>query len=223
MRIAILGGTGDLGKGLVLRWSKKHDIIVGSRFKEKALKMAEEYRAIAKKHYGDAMLGSIEGEENLKALNRAEVIVPCISHEYILDFAKSLTIREDQVVLSPITVLEKKGKTFYYRPMSYEGKSLSVSELLVELLKTNRIVTAFQTVSAGKLADLNSELNYDILICGDDLKAVEQVKGLIEDIKNLKAYYVGGLDLSSLVECQTALLINLAIRNKLKDPSLKIV
>ncbi len=31
MKIGIIGGTGGMGKGFALRWSKNNDVIVGSR------------------------------------------------------------------------------------------------------------------------------------------------------------------------------------------------
>ncbi|MHC1584538.1 MAG: NAD(P)-binding domain-containing protein, partial [Methanosarcinales archaeon] len=40
MRIAILGGTGNIGKGLALRWGSKHEIIIGSRVRSKAERAA---------------------------------------------------------------------------------------------------------------------------------------------------------------------------------------
>jgi len=52
MRIAILGGTGDLGKGLALRWAKSHEIIIGSRNAEKAARLAGGYEREAKKFWG---------------------------------------------------------------------------------------------------------------------------------------------------------------------------
>jgi predicted dinucleotide-binding enzyme len=42
MKIAILGGTGSIGKGLALRWSGKHEIVVCSRELDKAMKAAGE-------------------------------------------------------------------------------------------------------------------------------------------------------------------------------------
>ena len=42
MKIAILGGTGALGKGLATRWIKsKHEIIIGSRKFDKAQQIAQ--------------------------------------------------------------------------------------------------------------------------------------------------------------------------------------
>ena len=47
MKISILGGTGGLGQGLALRWIQYHDIIVGSRLKQKADETAKhkDYKA----------------------------------------------------------------------------------------------------------------------------------------------------------------------------------
>ena len=36
MKIALIGGTGSIGKGFALRWGQKHQVIVGSRNQEKA-------------------------------------------------------------------------------------------------------------------------------------------------------------------------------------------
>ena len=43
MKIAILGGTGEQGPGLALRWAKAgEEVIIGSRQKEKGEKVAVE-------------------------------------------------------------------------------------------------------------------------------------------------------------------------------------
>jgi len=47
MRIALLGGTGDIGEGLALRWAHDtdHEVIIGSRDPERARDAAERYTA----------------------------------------------------------------------------------------------------------------------------------------------------------------------------------
>jgi NAD(P)-dependent dehydrogenase (short-subunit alcohol dehydrogenase family) len=37
MKIALVGGTGDIGTGFALRWAAHHEIVIGSRRAEKAL------------------------------------------------------------------------------------------------------------------------------------------------------------------------------------------
>ena len=45
MKIALLGGTGDIAEGLVLRWAKAgHEIFIGSRSEEKAQTITDEYK-----------------------------------------------------------------------------------------------------------------------------------------------------------------------------------
>ena len=57
--IAILGGTGDLGTGLAIRWSKAgHRIIIGSRTLEKARNAVSNLQQISPETPADAMENS---------------------------------------------------------------------------------------------------------------------------------------------------------------------
>jgi len=40
VKIGILGGTGQFGQGLALRWAKNHEIIIGSRDPAKAIQLS---------------------------------------------------------------------------------------------------------------------------------------------------------------------------------------
>ena len=53
MKIGIIGGTGGMGKGFALRWSKNHEVIIGSRDAERASSSATEYTNLAKEAYGE--------------------------------------------------------------------------------------------------------------------------------------------------------------------------
>ena len=48
MEIGLLGGTGDIGEGLALRWARDtdHTISIGSRNPAKAETKADEYRSL---------------------------------------------------------------------------------------------------------------------------------------------------------------------------------
>ena len=55
--IAILGGTGDLGTGLAIRWAKAgHKIIIGSRTLEKAQTAVQNLHKISPETPADAMV-----------------------------------------------------------------------------------------------------------------------------------------------------------------------
>jgi NADPH-dependent F420 reductase len=48
MKIAIIGGTGDIGEGLALRLAKQNDVIIGSRDAAKAQEAANNYNKVLK-------------------------------------------------------------------------------------------------------------------------------------------------------------------------------
>jgi predicted dinucleotide-binding enzyme len=75
MRIGILGGTGNMGSGLALRLSLKHEVTVGSRSVEKAKEAARELGAKALGFYESAMRGSIKGTLNEDAVEGREIII----------------------------------------------------------------------------------------------------------------------------------------------------
>ena len=66
-------------------------------------------------------------------------------------------------------------------------------------------------------------LDYDIFVCGDDQKSVDVVNGLINEIKGLRPIYLGPGALSYFAEISTPLLLNAMIKNKIKNPGIKIV
>ena len=69
--IAILGGTGDLGTGLAIRWSKAgHTIVIGSRTLEKAQAAVAALQEISPETPAEAM-------ENLDAAAAGEIVVTC--------------------------------------------------------------------------------------------------------------------------------------------------
>ena len=73
MRIAILGGTGDIGQGLALRWGffSDHELLIGSRDPERARAKAEEYETELDSRGVET---TIKGFENAMAADRARVV-----------------------------------------------------------------------------------------------------------------------------------------------------
>ncbi len=62
-----------------------------------------------------------------------------------------------------------------------------------------RVVSAFQSVSAQHLADLDHAIDCDVLICGDDRSACDVVIGLCADI-GLRGLYAGVIANSAAAE-----------------------
>ncbi len=86
-----------------------------------------------------------------------------------------------------------------------------------------RMVVAFQTLPAPRLANLDDPLGWDVVVCADDEEAKKVVMGLISDMGDLRPLDGGGLEEAKLIEPLTPLLINLAIKNKTKPLSIKFV
>jgi len=226
MKIALLGGTGDMGEGLALRWSKNHEIIIGSREAAKGARAAADYLAKAKAFYGDSMKGTIRGTSNPDAAAEADVIVLTIPHEFATSTITSIKdrLKPSQILVSPVVPMVKADKGMIYSPIIRgDGKVMSYAEALAEELKEIPVVAAYHAISAKKLANPAAILNYDVPIAGDDEKAVEVVIKLTQEIPNLRPVYVGPLRMALMIESLTPLIINAAIFSKIKDASIAFV
>jgi NADPH-dependent F420 reductase len=223
MKLGIIGGTGGMGKGFALRWSKNHDVIIGSRDPSRASSSAEEYTNLAKEAYGE-ISGTITGKGNLSVAKESDVLVLSIPYENIDTLCSEILpeIKESCVVVSPIVPMVKTDVGFEFIPIK-ENKPYSYQLVLKYLKDKSKLVSAFHVISEKKLLNPTLELDYDIFVCGDDKESVEVVNGLINEIPGLRPIYLGPGELSYMAEISTPLLLNAMIRNKIKNPGIKIV
>lgn len=223
MKIGIIGGTGGMGKGFALRWSQNHDVIVGSRDVGRASDAAAEYAGLAAQAFGQ-IGGTITGSDNSSVARDSDVLVLSIPYENI-DAVCSEILREtrdDCVVVSPIVPMTKTDVGFEFIPIK-ENKPFSYQLVAGHMRDKSRLVSAFHVISEKKLVNPTLELDYDIFVCGDDEGAVQTVNGLIGEIRGLRPIYLGPGELSYLAEISTPLLLNAMIRNKIKNPGIKII
>jgi NADPH-dependent F420 reductase len=217
-----------MGRGLALRWALMHDIWLGSRRIEKAETVSREYESVARGFYGKRMKGHIKGVVNSDIPPLVEVIVLTLPPKYAIETVRQVkdTLTSQHVVVSTIVPMAREGKLFIYSPVVVGGKTAyekSAAELVADEVANTPVVSAFQTVPASYLGDLDSVLNVDVLISGQDEHALQTVSKMTQDIPNLRALRVGPLSNSKMVESITPLLLNAAILNNLKDPSIRIV
>ncbi len=210
MKISLLGGTGDIAEGLVLRWSKEgHEIFIGSRSQEKAEGIASEY---IEKLKGLGIEPKIHGMANADAAKNSEVIIISIPPEYaastIEGCADSIT---DQIVVTPVVSMKKEGKTFLYDP---PAQGSSAEEIRQVLPGTAKLVSAYHNLPAKELAIIDHDMDYDVVICGDDEDAKEIVKNLTEEMKNLRVLDAGPLSVSPMIEAITPLIVSLNVKLK---------
>jgi 8-hydroxy-5-deazaflavin:NADPH oxidoreductase len=213
-RIAIIGGTGDQGKGLALRWARAgFEIIIGSRDRERAKTASVEARAILNASgAGDVKL---DGATNADAATNASIIVltiPFAAHISTLKEIREKT--QPGALIVDVTVpLEPAvgGKPTRVLGVWAGSAAEQCRELAPEGVQ---VVSAFQNVSAEALAELDREVECDIIVCGDDKETKQRVRPLVTAIPGCRYIDGGPLANSRTVEAITALLIGFNIRYK---------
>ena len=211
MRIALLGGTGDIGEGLALRFAydTNHDVLIGSRDADKARAKAEEYeteldsRGVEREFLGFA---------NEMAADRADVVVLAVPPYHVGDTVETIADRvdEDTVLVSPAVGMKRDDDGFHY----HRPPAGSVTEVAADAAPDGvPVVGAFHNLSADRLANLDVELDLDTLVVGDDPGAKEIVTMLANDLSGIRALDAGGLANAPEIEGLTPLLINIAMNN----------
>jgi NADPH-dependent F420 reductase len=209
--IAILGGTGDQGLGLALRFVKAgRPVVVGSRVEERALAAAEQIR--------EAVRGAeVSGFENSAATPRAQIVILSVPFEHIASTVKSIreALSPGQIVVSMGVPLATAVGDGAMRTVGiWQG---SCAEMVAARVpKGVEVVSAFQNVSAHRLQQLADPVDCDVLVSGAR-KAKQTVMGLCELVPGLRAVDGGPLDNARIVEAITALLIGLNIRYKVPE------
>jgi len=216
LTLAFIGGTGQQGFGLALRFAAAgYPVVIGSRESEKAARAAEEACGILREHgYDEA---SVEGAVNEDAASVADVVFLTVPFFALIDTVKGIEggIESDDVVVDVTVPLETNvgGKpTRLIRP--WAGSS---AETVAELLPDVSVVSAFENVSAAALRKLDEEVDCDVVVCSDDDEAKRLVMDLAEEIPGVRAIDGGPLENARIVESITALLIGLNMRYGKED------
>ena len=223
MKVGIIGGTGGMGKGFALRWSLNHEVIIGSRDAGRASESAVEYTKIAKESFGE-IKGTISGNDNVSVAKDSDVLILSIPYENIDSVCSGILseIKDTCVVVSPIVPMTKTDVGFECVSIK-DDKPFSYKLVSNHMKDKSKLVSAFHVISEKKLINPTLELDYDIFVCGDDKESVKVVNTLIDEIKGLRSIYLGPIELSYLAEMSTPLLLNAMIRNKIKNPGIKII
>ncbi len=220
MKIAIIGGTGDQGLGLALRFVKAgEDIIIGSRDAKKA----ENAVSTVKEMLEDEEVSNIHGSTNVDAAKEGDIILLTVPLQAQIITLKS--IKEfigDKIVIDATVPLDGclGGRPTRYIDV-WQG---SAAERTAELLENTdaRVVSAFNNMSAASLLNVKNDVDCDCLVSSDDEEARKEVMALAEKIPNVRSLDCGPLENARMVEKITPLLINLNIRNKIKSAGLRI-
>jgi NADPH-dependent F420 reductase len=212
VKIAILGGTGEQGPGLALRWAiAGEEVIIGSRSQERAEKVAAELNAELGKEL-------IRGLENPQAAEAAEIIaltVPYAAHLSTLETVRSQV--QGKIFIDVSVPLDPENP----RRMKMPSAGSATEEAQAFFGPETKVVAAFQNVSAHLLRDTHHTIDCDVLVCGNDAEAKKTVMRLVAKM-GLHAYDVGPAESARVVEGVTSLLIRLNIRHKVKGSGIRL-
>jgi 8-hydroxy-5-deazaflavin:NADPH oxidoreductase len=197
VNIAILGGTGQEGGGLALRFARAdYRVILGSRSAARAAARAAEM---------NARLGreAVSGGDNKAAAAVADIVI--LTVPYAAQGATVEEVREALTgkILIDATVPLMPPKVSRVQLPPGGSAAAAIQALLGDAV---RVVSAFQNVSAHHLNDLDHDVDCDVLVCSDDAAARETVIGLAAAI-GLTAWHAGPLVNSAAAEALTSVMI----------------
>ena len=210
MTIAILGGTGPQGQGLAMRFALAGiGVVLGSRDAARASEIAQELNDKLKETGRDFV--AVEGSDNAAATQAAErmvmLAVPYSAHDATLNDIKASLGGK---ILIDIVVPLAEGNPRKFDPPPEGSATEAAQKLLGDDIP---VVGAFHNVSAAMLGRIDHAINCDILMCGGDLAAKEEVGELIEKI-GVAAYNAGPAVSARCIEALTPILIRLNISKK---------
>lgn len=216
LRVGLIGGTGEEGRGLALRWALAGArVVVGSRAIEKAKATAEELN------------NAIGGERILGETNQAAIA----GSEFVLltvPFAHAASILEghrqdfrEGAILIDITVPAsfEQGRVRYIE-LSEGSASEHLQTLLSEKIP---VVAAFKTEPAHLLAEVHEALDCDSFVASDSKEAKTRVIDAIKFIKGLRPVDAGTLYSARALERMTVLAIGINRRYKIKTARYRVI
>lgn len=201
LRIGVLGGTGEQGRGLARRLAMAgHVVTVGSRDADRAQAIAAEI--------GHGVSGA-SNEECARNSDAVIIAVPWDGHAALLEALRAPLA--GRIVVDCVNPLgfDKQGAFALDVP---EG---SAAQQAAAMLTDSRVVGAFHHISAVLLLDeAVDSIDTDVLVLGDDREATDIVQALASRIPGIRGIYAGRLRNCGQVEAMTANLISMNRRYK---------
>ncbi len=209
-RIAIIGGTGNLGNGLAYQLTKRgYPVVIGSRTADKA----EESAQALSERTGT----SVRGLANAEAAAEAEIVIMTVPWAHHAGTLESVRAAVQGKIFVDTTVPLVPPKVMRVQLPADGCAAVQAQNVLGENV---RVVSAFQNVAAAHL-EHDTAQDSDVLVCGYDKEAREAVVQLATAI-GLKAWHAGPLDNSAVAEALTSVLIFLNKNYKIDGAGIRI-
>jgi NADPH-dependent F420 reductase len=214
MRIGILGATGPAGSGLAARLASVGcEVLFGSRSAEKAVAAVRELR----ERWGDRVDGLVP-TTNAAACDAPVVILAVHADSVIETVKENAEYLSNKVVVSMANNLVRHGNEFN-AVLPPHG---SVAAEIQALLWRSDVVTAFHLVPAAEFADLDRDMESDVVVLGDEDDARNTLMHIVQSIPNLRPLDGGSLRNAVGMETFAAILLTVNVRHKMRA-SLRLI
>jgi NADPH-dependent F420 reductase len=191
--IAVVGGTGALGKAIARRLAKAgHDVAIGSRKAESAQVTADE-------------LGGLKHGANADVVAGRDVVIVTVPYSAHADTLAQIKDHVGTAIVVDTTVPLVPPKVMR---VQLPAAGSAAMEARGHLGDDVRLVSAFHSVAAHKLDVIDAEVDCDVLVFSDDVEARGVIVGLVGDM-GMRGLAGGALANSAAAEALTSILIYL--------------
>lgn len=216
LKVGLIGGTGEEGRGLALRWAMAGArVTIGSRTIDRARATADELNQLIK-------TDSIAGAENQTAVAESEFVLLTVPFAHAVSTLESHAqdFRPGSILIDiTVPVSFEQGRVRYI-----ELPEGSASEhLRSRLPESIPLVAAFKTEPAHLLADADAKLDCDALVAGDNKEAKARVMEAIKFIDGLRPVDAGTIYSARALERMTVLAIGINRRYKIKTACYRVM
>lgn len=210
--VAILGGTGDLGTGLAIRWSKAgYKIVIGSRTQDKADAAVTALKEISPDTPAEAM-------ENAAAAAAGDIVVLTVPAAHQISTLEAVRGDLNGKILIDVTVplVPPKVGTVQLPEEGSAGKR--AQDFLGEDV---HVVSAFQNIAAHLLQQ-DVAIECDVLVAGNNKEARQRVIDMIAEA-GMHGWHAGPIANAAAAEALTSILIQINRSGMVSHSGIKII
>jgi hypothetical protein len=195
VKIAIIGGTGSMGRGLGEQLAESHEVIIGSRDPAKAKSTAARIRGARGSDYSTAA----------RECDAAIVAIPFSAIDSMSSLANEFSGKLVVSIINPMK-LEREM-------LLYGLERGSAAEMLAARLPKSRVATAFNNITSAFFS-MPDTPRLDVIVAADSKQTFHEAASIVKSIPNLRPLYAGPLSEAQTVERITPLILNLARLNR---------
>jgi len=204
MRIGILGGTGPAGTALGARLaSVGYEVVIGSLSRERA----NDAVSAQLEKFPDISPRFAPGD-NAAAAACDVIVIATPWDSAAATVQENAAALEGKIVISMANALVRVAGEF--QPLLPPRGSVAAH--VQAAVPRSRVVAAFHHLPAKELGHLGEPIDSDVLICSDDLSALEQVSDIVARIPGCRPLDAGQLSNATAIEAFTAVLLQLNVR-----------